>query len=306
MSKPSHLRSLQALDLAVRSGSLASAADLLGITPAAVGQRIKTLEDYLGVELVLRGRAGIVAAPALNDALPHLQAAFAELDRAAEALQLQRAHEIHLFGPPDLLDLWLKPRLIAFGRLYPQVRFCLNGEGEAPIRLGRTDCRIEFGPEDEGEPLFRDYVLPISSPRNVERTATMPPHERLEGFPLLHLDLYRNDQTAPGWSAWIRRHGLARTAPERGIRFQRLSAALDSVLADAGFALAGIAMLREPVEAGRIAFPFPLAMGDWTDGHYRVSFRDDYRGRTPLRHFRDWLLAEAASTRSWLAEMIEP
>ena len=55
----SHLKSFQALDLAIRTGSLKGAADLLAITPAAVGQRIKTLEDYLGLDLVVRGRSGL-------------------------------------------------------------------------------------------------------------------------------------------------------------------------------------------------------------------------------------------------------
>ena len=47
MSGMSYLKSLQAVDLALRTGSLAAAADALAITPAAVGQRIKALEDYL-------------------------------------------------------------------------------------------------------------------------------------------------------------------------------------------------------------------------------------------------------------------
>ena len=53
-----YLRSLQALDLVLQTGSLKAAAETLMITPAAVGQRIKALEDYLGIELVMRGRSG--------------------------------------------------------------------------------------------------------------------------------------------------------------------------------------------------------------------------------------------------------
>jgi LysR family glycine cleavage system transcriptional activator len=49
MALVTHLRSLQALEMAVRKGSLNAAAGELGITPAAVGQRIKMLEDYLGL-----------------------------------------------------------------------------------------------------------------------------------------------------------------------------------------------------------------------------------------------------------------
>jgi LysR family glycine cleavage system transcriptional activator len=51
MSAATHLKSLQALEMAIRVGSLKGAANHLGITPAAVGQRIRSLENYLGVDL---------------------------------------------------------------------------------------------------------------------------------------------------------------------------------------------------------------------------------------------------------------
>lgn len=306
MTVASHLRSLQALELAVRTGSLAAAAETLSITPAAVGQRIKALEEYLGAELLLRGRGGIRPAPALAAALPHLQAAFGELDRAADALEMQRGHELHLAGPSDFIELWLRPRLDRFRALYPRVRFNLNGEGDAPMRIGRVDCRIGFGPlpagEGETDLLFRDFVLPIGSPANVARTAGMPQDSRLEGFPLLHVDFYKDDAAGLSWGAWIARNRLARTAPERGIRFQRIEAAVRSVLADAGFALCGIALLREAVEAGRIDFPYPQAMGVWTECCFTAGFRPNPRARGPQRIFREWLIAEAAETRCWLEE----
>lgn len=307
MAVSSHLRSLQALQLAMRTGSLTAAAEALAITPAAVGQRIKALEDYLGVELMLRGRGGIRAAPALIEALPLLDRAFAELDGAAKALEMQRGQELHVAGPSDFIDLWLKPRLSAFRKLYPRVMFCLNGEGDTPLRLGQIDCRIEFEMPRAGtstEPLFRDLVIPVGTPTNVERTAGLPFHMRLEGFPLLHVDFYKDDPAEIGWPKWTRHNGLTRTAPERGIRFQRIKAALESILADAGFALIGIAMMREPLEERRIAFPYPLHMAVWTQQWFTASFRTDHRPRLPVRAFRQWLLAEAQGTRTWLETLV--
>ena len=113
MVAPTYLRSLQALELAVREGSFAAAAESLGITPAAVGQRVKALEDYLGVELLVRGRAGIRPAPGLLAALPHLHQGFGELAQAARELELQRGHELHIAAASDFVELWLVPRLDA-------------------------------------------------------------------------------------------------------------------------------------------------------------------------------------------------
>src|SRR5689334_20849627 len=109
MVAPTYLRSLQALELAVREGSFTGASSALGITAAAVGQRVKALEDYLGVELLVRGRSGIRPAPGLISALPHLRKAFEELDAAAQELELQRGHELHIAAASDFVELWLKP-----------------------------------------------------------------------------------------------------------------------------------------------------------------------------------------------------
>ena len=180
----SHLRSLQALELALRLGSLHAAAGALWITPAAVGQRIKALEDYLGMDLVVRGRSGLRPAAELSAALEHLRAAFQELDTVATMLNLQRGDEIHIAATSDFADLWLKPRLASFRAEHPHVLFCINGEGDAPLRIGQVDCEISFGAQRGNacdDLLFRDFVLPISTPENTRRISNVAPRDRLEG-----------------------------------------------------------------------------------------------------------------------------
>jgi LysR family glycine cleavage system transcriptional activator len=296
---PSHLRSFQALELALRTGSLRAAAEALAITPAAVGQRVKALEDYLGVDLLARGRSGLRPAPSLAAAMPHLEAAFRELETAAGLLDMQRGQEIHVAAAPDFADLWLKPRLDAFRAEHPNVLFCINGEGEAALRLGPVDCEISFGAPRPGvEVLFGEFVLPISSPEIAGRLTRA---DSLEGFPLLHLDFFKDDPSAPSWPAWIARQNLHRTAPDRGIRFQRIARVLEAVLADAGLAICGLALLREPVEDGRLSLPFPISSGTITSHVYQARFRSDALARPQVRRFRDWLAGEAATAADWVA-----
>jgi len=295
-----HLRSLQALELALRTGSLQAAAVILGITPAAVGQRVKALEDYLGVDLLVRGRSGLRATASLDPAIAHLNAAFRELEAAAALLDLQRGSEIHIAAASDFADLWLNPRIAAFRAAHPNTRFCINGEGDAPLRLGPVDCEITFGPAAGGDLLFHDYVAPISSPENTARIAGLTPRDRLEGFPLLHLDFYKDDPAVPDWSDWIRGHELRRTAPERGIRFQRIMPVLEAVLANAGLAICGLGLVSELLEEKRLSLPFSAASGVWTAHGFHARFRGDTLGRPQVRRFREWLLAESQLTVDWL------
>jgi LysR family transcriptional regulator, glycine cleavage system transcriptional activator len=301
----SHLKSLQALELALRLGSLQAAGGALWITPAAVGQRIKALEDYLGIDLVVRGRSGLRPTSELSGALEHLRAAFQELDAVATMLNLQRGDEIHVAVTSDFADFWLKPRLDSFRAEHPHVLFCINGEGDAPLRIGQADCEISFGPQRPNardDLLFRDFVLPISSPENTRRISSVALRDRVEGFPLLHLDFYKEDPSAPNWASWIKTQRLKRTDPNRGIRFQRIKLAFDAVRANAGLTICGLALLGPHIDDGTLSLPFPISTGQWTHHAFQARFRPDALLRPQVKRFREWLAGEAAATRNWLRQ----
>jgi LysR family glycine cleavage system transcriptional activator len=301
----SHLRSLQALELSLRLGSLQAAGSALWITPAAVGQRIKALEDYLGVDLVVRGRSGLRPTSELSEALEHLRAAFQELDIVATVLNLQRGDEIHVAATSDFADLWLKPRMGAFKAEHPHVLFCINGEGEAPLRIGQVDCEISFGPSRHAsghDLLFRDFLLPISSPENTRRISNVALRDRLEGFPLLHLDFYKEDPSAANWATWIKTQRLNRTEPNRGIRFQRIKPALEAVRANAGLTICGLALVGASIDDGMLSLPFPVSTGQWTEHVFQARFRSDALLRPQVKRFREWLVGQATVTQDWLLQ----
>lgn len=307
MAVTTHLRALQAVELAIRKGSLKAAAAELAITPAAMGQRIKALEDYLGLDLLVRGRSGIRATPELEAAVAHLRAGFRELDTVSRILDFQRVFEIHITADSDWADLWLKPRIKRFREDNPNTLFCINGEGDVPVRLGQADCEIRFGTDQgnaENDFLFRDYLLPVSSPENTDRIFKQPGTETLEGFPLLHLDCYTFDAGAIGWPEWISEYGYRKTAPGRGIRYQKVMQALEAVYADAGLIVCGLALVKEQIEDGTLSRPFPIEQGEWSTNAYRVSFRQNALRRTNIEQFRAWLLTEAQETQAELARLV--
>ena len=307
MAAVSHLRALQALELAIRKGSLKAAAADLAITPAALGQRIRALEDYLGFDLIVRGRSGIRPTKALEGAIAHLSAGFRELATVTDILDFQRVNEIHITADPDWAELWLKPRLPAFQEENPNTLFCINGVGDVPVRLGDHDCEIRFGEQgdaDSSEALFQDYLLPISSPENTRRVLAQP-ETMLEGFPLLHLDCYTADGGAIGWPDWFARYGYRKTEPGLGIRYRRLTHALEAVYADSGFIMCGLALIKPKIDEGLLEIPFPTEKGEWSKHAYRVSFREGRRHREQTERFRAWLFDQAAETRNELEKQVE-
>ena len=93
MKTPIHLNALRAFEASARHQSFSAAAAELNVSPAAVGQLVRTLEDWVGAPLFHRHTAGktrLVATQAAERALHTLA-------DAAGWLESQRARWERLF-----------------------------------------------------------------------------------------------------------------------------------------------------------------------------------------------------------------
>src|SRR5215510_9760290 len=93
MRAPHHLNALRAFEAAARHLSFVAAADELNVTPAAVGQLVRGLEEVLGVTLFHRSQSGaarLVLTDIARNALPELEAGFGRLANAMELLKAGR------------------------------------------------------------------------------------------------------------------------------------------------------------------------------------------------------------------------
>lgn len=293
-----HLKSLQAIEIAIRMGSFKEAASQLGITPAAVGQRIRALEDYLGTDLLVRGRSGLHPTPELAMALADLHAAFEALDKVTAALDFQRVSEIHIVADPDWSELWLAPRLPTFKDGHPNIHFCVNGAGDVPMRLGAPDIRVEYGGPEKGEPLFSDYLVPVCSPDNLRRIADYDTEHEMEGMPLLHLEEHRSADDRPGFRDWFEAFGTRRTGADRGPYYRRAEMALEAVREDVGFLLCGISLVERDLDEGSLVLPYPVDKGLAAPHPFRIWQREQSRQRPQFRRFIEWLKGEAAATEA--------
>lgn len=328
MPRTTHLNSLQALELAIRERSLQAAARHLGITPAAVGQRIRALEQFLDTDLVLRGRSGLRPTPALEAAMEDLQVAFAALDRVSESLDFQRTAEIHIVADPDWSDLWLTPRLKQFQQDHPNIHFNVNGEGDVPIRLGAADVVIDRDPTgraSDGEVLYNEVFLPIGSPETAGRISDpflttkkdgtpryLPVgtlsashgnwrHSEvgsLEGFPLLHISPRPDAPETPSWSDWLAAYPYERTSPDRGVKYALVRNALDGVKSDAGLLVCGLSCILDGLAVGTLSLPFPAHESLQAKHPYRFTVRNEIRARPQVSRFIEWLKDEVAKTEA--------
>lgn len=296
MTSVTHLKSLQAVELAVREGSLTAAAVKLGITPAAVGQRIRSLEDYLGTDLLLRGRSGLQPTPELQHALTDLRSAFDALERVIDTLDFQRVSEIHIVADPDWADLWLAPRLQEFRLLHPNIRFCINGNGDVPLRIGSPDLQIVCA-DAPGKALFRDVIVTATGPDNSRRLADWDAQNEMEGMPLLHLKRQRDDEDYPGWVEWFNAFGHREIGNDRGIRYPNARLALEAVRENVGFLVCGLSLMLRDLEEGTIVHPFPISNHIIAPFPYRLRMSANAANRPQIQRFADWLEVKSQETQ---------
>jgi LysR family glycine cleavage system transcriptional activator len=141
------LNGLRVLDAAARHLSFTRAADELAVTPAAVGQQIRALEDTLGVVLFRRTAKGLELTPEGEAGLEALRAGFLQFEEAVRAMQAgQTSKTLTIAAPRDLTAKWLAPRLADYARTDPELRFVLlSADEELDFTQANLDLAIRFG-----------------------------------------------------------------------------------------------------------------------------------------------------------------
>ncbi len=136
------LNGLRVLDAAARHLSFTRAADELAVTPAAVGQQIRALEDTLGAVLFRRTARGLELTPEAEGGLAALRQGFLCFEDAVRAMQAgQSSKVLTIAAPRDLTARWLAARLAEISAADPELRFHLIASDE-PIDF--TEANLDL------------------------------------------------------------------------------------------------------------------------------------------------------------------
>jgi LysR family glycine cleavage system transcriptional activator len=136
------LNGLRVLDAAARHLSFTRAADELAVTPAAVGQQIRALEDTLGVVLFRRTARGLELTPEAEAGLDALRQGFLCFEDAVRAMQSgQSSKVLTIAAPRDLTAHWLAERLAEIAKDDTELRFHLISADE-PIDFTEANLDV--------------------------------------------------------------------------------------------------------------------------------------------------------------------
>jgi len=288
------LRALQAFEAAARLGSFAAAAEELSVTPAAISQQVRGLEDQLGRKLFSRMGRSIVLTEAGREVLPRLTAAFGELGSVSAQLSgTPRRARVTVSVPPSMATGWLPDRLPDFIDRHGAIEFSLRGEDDpVDFEAARIDLRLSYGayryPEQEGTDIVRDSVYPVCSPEFARLSGLPSSPTALAGAALIHTDWGPAAASFPAWDDVFR--SLDVGAPKRlsGGTVAN-SSHLAVLLAARGFGVAlGQGLFIEPfLRDGRLIRPVAASL-PLGQPYCLTMSRNGARNPSVLA-FRDWL-----------------
>ena len=286
------ISALLAFEAVARLGSATAAAQELSLTQSAISRQLKTLEDQLGVALILRkGRqlslsdAGAAYVPQVRDILNRLAQASVSVRTNPNGGSLNLAI-LPAFGMH-----WLAPRLRDFAEAHPEVTVNLSTRLK-PFAIGDSpfDAAIHFGHEDwpgvRYLPLMPETVVPVCAPDMLADPLTQAAD--ILAHPLLHLE------TRPrGWARWLAALGVT-AEPPAGMVFDQFSTMAQAAIHGLGVALLPTFFAQPYLRDGQLMLA--SAQSTQSIGSYYLVWPEERDEGAALASFRTWLAGQAENT----------
>jgi len=281
---PIHL--LNAFEAAARVGSFSIAAKSLNLTQSAVSRQIKSLEEFLGLELFTREKqkvhlteAGKTYADQIREALKIIASASVNIQTNPSGGTLKLAI-LPTFG-----TRWLAPRLPDFLSTAPGITLNLSTRMEAfDFDADDLDAAVHFGNPDwintERTFLMNETVLPACS-ADYKRDYKINAPKDLKDCTLLHLE-----SRPDAWATWSSKQDLA-FENKKAVIFDQFATAANAARSGLGIALLPTFLIETELKEGTLVPALDLPM-ESEEAYYLIwpKGRSDF---PPLLAFKNWL-----------------
>ena len=267
------------------------AAEELHVSPGAVSQQIKVLEQELGTPLFVRHNRTISLTQAGRTLAPALREAFQLIAATTESLRgRDRTGPLTISVLPSFAAKWLVPRLGRFMARQPEI----------DVRISSTSALVDFAREDVDlavrhglgdyaglrcDRLFDSVLVPVCSPALLKAGPPLREPGDLRHHILLH------GLRGLEWGLWLKAQGVEGVDATRGPRFSDDGLALEAAIEGQGVAISRDFLVSADVMEGVLVKPFTLTTPDQLA--YFVVCPLETAELPKIAAFREWLLEEA-------------
>ena len=248
-----HLNAMRCFETAARLGGFAAAAGELSVTPGAVSQQVKALEDWVGAPLFERRSQGVVLTSLGTSVSTEFSTAFDALGGALQRLRaIAPKTVINMAALPSVAQLWLSPRLPAIRDAFPAHTISITAL-ENPPNLMREmfDMSIFIGPPGDAPNqriIADDILFPVCTPAIAARLR--------EPGDLTHETLIHDAVWQGDWRRWLDHVGCPTIVAKDGPVFSLYSIALDEAKNGAGVLIGHKTLVERYLRSGELVAPF--------------------------------------------------
>lgn len=249
---------LPAFEAAGRLGSFASAAAELCLTPSAVSQQIRGLEEALGVSLFERtGRTAVLTQDG-ESYLREVRQLLRELSTATSRLRRRHREPVLRLSTMSMgAHEFLIPRLSAFSQRFPGIELCIETSNAlVDFKVSEVDAALRLGeasPDLGVHALGDACVTAVCSPelaRQIRVPTDLTEHTLLDAGGLGVKVL----------QALLHTSGLPVRAAQHTWQFETCFDTLRAAEHGLGVAFAVFPVATPLVDSGRLAVPLPYRM----------------------------------------------
>lgn len=287
MVRPPKLDSLRMFDVSARRLNFRLAAQELNLTQSAIAQRVRQLEQELGVALFIRKPRGLELTEAGRHYHSTISQALAMIDEATRGLS-SKERRLTISVTPSFAAKWLVPRLGDFREKHPHLELQLEAsERLANFRSDGVDFAIRMGEPPFGKGLNHELfttlkLCAVCSPSYLSQHGEKRSLENISGH-LLITDPHDH------WAHFY--PDTANQSRTAGLHVSHTSLAIDAAKAGQGVTITPRLFVNHDIETGELLL--------------LRQFSDDKRGFYLV--FPETRLPDAQNLLiPWLRSRIEP
>lgn len=291
------LNALRAFVSTARHLSATKAAAELHVTLGAVSHQLRALEEFLGIDLFVRGHRQLSLTEPGEKYFRAVSGAFDSIGSATSALKNPGQEDLLKVRAYTTFSLrWLIPRLSSFYKANPAVELVLS-TGNEPVDFARErlDFAIRFGrghwPGATAEKLISNTLAPVCNPSLLTRAPALIRPADLASHALLQSTW---PERRDDWHAWLNAEGITDLAGFSFLYFESSALCYQAAIEGQGFAMAQFELIQDDLSAGRLVCPFESRL-DQSDFTYYLIYPENRRLTAQMKAFRDWLMAECAT-----------
>ncbi len=294
---------LHVFSCAARHLSFTRCAEELHITPGAVSQQIRQLEERLGFRLFMRRARGVELTAEGQRLAQTVSEAYGSIDAELRRLDAGEIRgTLRLRSIPSFLAKWLTPRLPRLQQRYPDIQLRLVAEDSSQaLHEGDFDLAIDLNdgsyPGMHSTPLLDEQIFPVCSPALLRGRPPLHGPADLAHYPLLHdITAWRGSSEYAEWEFYLHGIGAGGLDVRRGHTFNRNHLTIEAAIAGIGVAIARRTLLNDELERGTLIVPFGSAIANHK--RYVLHYPPGGLAHPGVRAVHDWLVEEADGFRT--------